>query len=1217
MSGEVIRRLLQISANTDRLLLTSIFKRARDLRRFLHLMRPGFISLLALSLLTPALAAQNDKDISTLEFNKPIERELAGGQSHSYRIVLAAGQYLHVIADQRGIDVVVTLFAPDGKQVVEVDSPNGTPGPEPVSVIVETTGTYRLEVRSLEKDTPAGRYAVKIEELRLGTVQDKNRISAQQAVLEAELLREQQTAESRQRAITKYEAALPLYRAIGDRGGAAKVLNSIGLLYNELGETLKARDYYKQAVPEFQAAGNRRAVAVALNNIGRTYNDLGEKREALDYYIKALSGFRVIEDSNGQATLLINVGDVYSSLDEKQTALDYYLLALPIIRALRDPRREEDLLNKLGVAYYSLGKTQKALDTYEQALALNHQSKDPYNQAITINNLAMVYDNLGDKQKALDFYTQALAILRTLKGQDYEIAAALNNIGRTYNDLGERQKALDSYKEALSGFRAAKNQYGEGIVLTNIGEVYYLLGERELALSYFSQALPIRRAVQDRGGEATTLTGMGVVYESLGEKPEALRHFIQARAIYHDIGNRLGEAQVFNNLGLLYKHSGERQKALEYYLQALPLFRAVGSRIGEATVLSNIGGAYDDLGDVQRAIAYYIQALPILRAVRTLNSEAVTLNNLMLAYRSLKNQRLAIFYGKQSVNAYQLLRSNIQDLEKDVQKTYLRSVETTYRGLAELLVMQGRLAEAQQVLNAFKDQQYFDFDQTQVRPLVPLVRTLREAEYVMRYEQASDTLGAIGGEVAGLKLKLTDRRPTDEEARRLQQLEAQLTTASAEFSSLLKQSETEFSKPADEKDKVGEVPDTTQMQAMLRQLRKDTGQNAVAVYTLFGETKFYAVIVTANDITSVSSAISGEELNKKARDLWGLLQSDAYDPTTLSNDLYNAIFKPIGDKLPKDTKTILWSLDGNLRYVPMAALYDGRRYLIERYNHVNFTRADRERMTRTVTRRWTATGLGTSAAHKVNLRGEQIPLEALPGVSEELRLLFRRKDNPRGIFSGETLQDAKFTKPAMLSALRQRRPLVHIASHFAFRPGDEEHSFLLMGDGTAFTLAEMKQQERLFDGVELLTLSACNTAAQQAGANGREIDAFAELAQRLGANAVMATLWPVADSSTPWLMRKFYLIRQNRALNKAEALRQAQLALLNGKAEAKPSPAAQKRLPKIQVLADEVSKQTSDSTRADLVFVDAKNAVPFTKDPSKPFAHPYYWSPFILIGNWQ
>jgi CHAT domain-containing protein len=211
-----------------------------------------------------------------------------------------------------------------------------------------------------------------------------------------------------------------------------------------------------------------------------------------------------------------------------------------------------------------------------------------------------------------------------------------------------------------------------------------------------------------------------------------------------------------------------------------------------------------------------------------------------------------------------------------------------------------------------------------------------------------------------------------------------------------------------------------------------------------------------------------------------------------------------------------------------------------------------------------------------------------------------------------------FTKAAMLAALKQKRPLVHISSHFSFRPGDEGRSFLLLGDGTAMTLEEMKKHLGLFSGVELLTLSACNTAAQQEG-NGREIDGFAELAQRLGAASVMATLWPVADNSTPWLMREFYQSRQSgQGLSKAEAFRRAQLALLNGTAETKPLPAGQKGAsPAIRIVIGEGGNRAGEGRGADVVYVDAEDAPPFVRDAKKPFAHPYYWAPFILIGNWK
>ena len=174
--------------------------------------------------------------------------------------------------------------------------------------------------------------------------------------------------------------------------------------------------------------------------------------------------------------------------------------------------------------------------------------------------------------------------------------------------------------------------------------------------------------------------------------------------------------------------------------------------------------------------------------------------------------------------------------------------------------------------------------------------------------------------------------------------------------------------------------------------------------------------------------------------------------------------------------------------------------------------------------------------------------------------LIRTNDPKAGEFhETEVLPNTKFTKTSFLEAMKRKRPLVHIASHFSFRPGDEARSFLLLGDGTAFTLNEMKAETNLFEGVDLLTLSACNTAAAQPDANGREIDGFAELAQRLGAGAVMATLRLVLDASTPWLMRDFYSNKlNNQTMTKAEALRKAQIALLDGTAKTKPLPNAEK-----------------------------------------------------------
>jgi CHAT domain-containing protein len=157
---------------------------------------------------------------------------------------------------------------------------------------------------------------------------------------------------------------------------------------------------------------------------------------------------------------------------------------------------------------------------------------------------------------------------------------------------------------------------------------------------------------------------------------------------------------------------------------------------------------------------------------------------------------------------------------------------------------------------------------------------------------------------------------------------------------------------------------------------------------------------------------------------------------------------------------------------------------------------------------------------------------------------------------------------------------------------------LLLGDGSFLSLANIKSLPNVFGGVELLTLSACNTATGSSGASGKEVEGFGVLAQRQGAKAVVASLWPVADRSTKYLMQEFYRLREaNANATKAEALRQAQLKLLRGALQVEGETLAARA---IVHEADQIANKP-------LFKVDAK----------APYAHPYYWAPFILIGNWK
>jgi CHAT domain-containing protein len=281
-------------------------------------------------------------------------------------------------------------------------------------------------------------------------------------------------------------------------------------------------------------------------------------------------------------------------------------------------------------------------------------------------------------------------------------------------------------------------------------------------------------------------------------------------------------------------------------------------------------------------------------------------------------------------------------------------------------------------------------------------------------------------------------------------------------------------------------------------------------------------------------------------------------------------------------------------------------------------------MIRDVSRNWTGTAFGSSKAQTVDLLGDgnKTSFSALPGVTQELESIFRTDTKSSGILNGVVLSDDNFTKTAFYDALKRHRPLVHISSHFSFHPGDDLRSFLLLGDGF-LTLNELKKQRNLFRGVELLTLSACNTAATRSDANGREIDGFSELAQRLGTGAVMATLWQVSDASTPWIMRDFYANRQSKkdGMTKIESLQKAQLALLYNTAQIKPlmetAKGASTSPVKLIVIPKGVKRSDNNQTRSDVIYLNENEAPLFQKDGKKPFAHPYYWSSFVLIGNWR
>jgi CHAT domain-containing protein/tetratricopeptide (TPR) repeat protein len=520
-------------------------------------------------------AAPIAQESVSLEPGKPVERELPNGQSHSYKITMISGQYSHIVVAQRGIDVAVALFTPDGKKIVEVDSNHVLDESETISAISEMAGAYLIEVRSTEKTAKVGRYEIKVEELRAAIAEDKYRVAGEAVFREAGQLKDG-TLEARRKSIEKYHEALELYRRAGDRKVEAQVLNNIGETYYSLGETQKALEKHNEALPLRRAVGDRRGEAVTLSNTGVVYWSLGEMQKALEKYNEALPLRQAVGDRRGEAVTLHNIGMVYRSLGEMQKALEKFGEALPLRRAAGDRMGEAITLTSIGLFYRSLGEMQKALEKYNEALPITRAVGDRMGEAITLSNIGAVYDSLGEMRKALEKYNEALPLSRAVGDRSGE-AGTLHNIGAVYDSLGESQKALEKYNEAL----------------------------------------PLSRAVGDRSGEAYTLHNIGKVYHSLGEMQKALEKYNEALSLSREVGNRSGEAATLSNIGAVYGSLGEMQKALEKYNEALPIRREVGDRNGEAATLLGIARVEQKRGNLTQARQTIEQAISLIESLRT------------------------------------------------------------------------------------------------------------------------------------------------------------------------------------------------------------------------------------------------------------------------------------------------------------------------------------------------------------------------------------------------------------------------------------------------------------------------------------------------------------------------------------------------------------------------------------------------------------------------
>ena len=200
----------------------------------------------------------------------------------------------------------------------------------------------------------------------------------------------------------------------------------------------------------------------------------------------------------------------------------------------------------------------------------------------------------------------------------------------------------------------------------------------------------------------------------------------------------------------------------------------------------------------------------------------------------------------------------------------------------------------------------------------------------------------------------------------------------------------------------------------------------------------------------------------------------------------------------------------------------------------------------------------------------------------------KQKDGT-GIYPGNEYINQAFTKAALEDNIRGHK-IIHIATHGEFKPANPRTSYFLLGTGTPYSIPDIQTLRDLKE-VHLVVLSACESGLGGADGLGLEVSGMSSffMGDRDRAKAVLASLWQVNDASTSLLMQQFYQNLATGKMSKAEALQTAQRFMLQGGSTATGQPRG-----------DSFKLPSTDGSKPSI---------------SRDLRHPYYWAPFILIGN--
>ncbi|NET66695.1 MAG: CHAT domain-containing protein [Moorea sp. SIO1G6] len=841
-------------------------------------------------------------------------------------------------------------------------------------------------------------------------------------------------------------------------------------------------------------------------------------------------------------------------------------------------------LLKQGKGLYDSGRFAEAVDVLEQALKTNQAQGDQLSEAMVLSNLSLAYQQLGLWTQAKNAIANSEKLLRSIKSPDSTaylqvLAQSLMIKGSIELGSSEAKAAMESWEQAAVTYGELGDEAGEIRSQINIAQALQDLGMYKRALNLLNQVEESLIAQPDSLNKAILLRSLGNMRQLVGQLSQSRQTLEKSLQIARSLSSSEEISATLFSLGNTARaqlSSGdtaqaqqELDEAIDYYQQA---FNESTDPITKLEAQLNQLSLLIDTKRIKQAQALIPQILPQLESL-PLSRRSIYLR-INFAQSLMKDEVKSIKdEGNVEISAKRLQPS----VKMAVAPSYeiakiLATAAQQAKGLGDkraeayAIGTLGQLYEQNQQLPESQDltQQALKLAQEINAPdisyrwqwqLGRISTGLGEEENaIAAYTEAVNTLKSLRSDLVAVnqQVRFTFRESVEPVYREFVQLLLQSDRNEANPDNLEKAREIIESLQLAELDNYFRSACLNATPVVIDQVIDQVDTKAALIYPIIlPESVDIIIRLPQQPLRHYRTELPQDQIESTLEDLRHFLpQLHRRKFFPMSQQVYNWIIRPIEEDLANSqVDTLVFVLDGALRNIPMAALHDGKQYLVEKYSIALTPGLDLMNPQRLVREDIKVLTAGLSESRQ--------GYNPLPFVEVELEKI--KAQVPSEILLNQDFTETNFENSVEAAPF----PVVHIASHGEFS-SEAEKTFILTWD-SKINVNELKDLLQTTDlrqstPIELLVLSACQTAT----GDKRAALGIAGVAIEAGARSTLATIWLVDDEATAVLMNRFYQELTDKSISKAEALNRAQKSIL--------------------------------------------------QDPN--YEHPYYWAPYIMVGNW-